>query len=261
MLGAGTYRDLVIDIGASVRGNAEKPVMVRAASRHGVVLTGRSQVRIAGQHVVVKDLLFQGTREDAVLITGDDDRLEDARFDACGHPQKTQSHIVVIAPTGQRNDILGNEFIGSLSMSIIIRADKAGAPEQPLGNKVRRNVFRDIKRLSNNGQEPIQIAGPGGAGAPVALNALVEENIFERTDGDREAISIKAAGTIVRRNVFRDMDASINLRGSNDNVIEGNLAINTRPIRVAGANNRIVNNYFFNPRKGPAMVLVAGTDG
>ena len=49
----------------------------------------------------------------------------------------------------------------------------------------------------------------------------IEHNLFYRAEGDREAVSIKTPGTTLRWNVFRDMDAAPNIRGSRNAVVSG----------------------------------------
>jgi hypothetical protein len=147
-------------------------------------------------------------------------------------------------------------------MSVKVRAGADGSANQPADVSIHHNVFRDIRRASDNGQEPIQIAGPGGGGTNAALKTRIEHNLFYRAEGDREAISMKGPGTLLRWNVFRDMDAAPNLRGSRDSVIEGNILIRTRSIRIAGKNHRVVGNIVLCPRnKGSGFLVSHGSPG
>jgi hypothetical protein len=91
----------------------------------------------------------------------------------------------------------------------------------------------------------------------MVMNTRVEHNLFLRAAGDREAISVKAPWNVIRWNVFKDMDAALNLRGSSDCVIEGNVHINARAMRVCGERHRIVNNYF----QGSSIFISHGSPG
>ena len=116
-------------------------------------------------------------------------------------------------------------------------------------------------RRFSNGQEPIQVAGPGGGGSNVALRTRIEHNLFYRANGDIEAISIKTPGLMVRWNAFRDMDAAPNLRGSPDNMLGENVLVRTRPIRIAGLNNLLVGNILLCPAGGIALHVLHGSPG
>lgn len=257
----GTYGSVRLTIPPTASGTRSDPIIIRAETKHGVRFTNTTKIRVDGNHVVLSGFAFERVRHAAVVISGDHNRLEKSSFVNSGNPRSTKSHIVTITSTGQRNVIRGNLFKASISMSIGVRDGPASDPEHPVHNKILNNRFVDIKRLSNNGQEAIQLAGPRGGGGEVMLHTLIEGNTFERAEGDREAISVKTPGTTIRGNVFRDMDASINLRGGSDNLVERNLLVNTRPIRVSGARNRLINNIIVRPRKGFGIQLSARTRG
>ncbi|MGH8636108.1 MAG: hypothetical protein ACREUZ_03140, partial [Burkholderiales bacterium] len=93
------------------------------------------------------------------------------------------------------------------------------------------------------------------------LRARIEHNLFYRAEGDREAVSMKTPGTTLRWNVFRDMDAAPNIRGSRDAVVAHNLLIRTRPIRVNGSNHRIESNLMLCPSSGVGLVVSHGSPG
>jgi hypothetical protein len=248
----GTYDSFRVVLPAGL-----EKIVFRAQAPQGVVFTGGTRFNVQGRHLTLQGFLFKGCREGTVLLGGSFNRLTRCHFIECGHPQKTQSEIVILVPGTQKAEVDYNEFAGSLSMSIKVRADLENTPEGTKDNHLHHNVFRDIKRLSSNGQEAVQLAGPGGAGTHQAMNTLVEHNLFLRASGDREAISIKGPWNVVRWNVFKDMDAAINLRGSSDCVIEGNVHINTRAMRVCGERHRIVNNYF----QGSSIFISHGSPG
>ena len=93
----------------------------------------------------------------------------------------------------------------------------------------------------------------------------VENNVFEHTDGEIEAISNKSGSNTFRDNTFRDVAATLTLRHGNDNRVEGNFFLgentnNSGAIRVIGERQTIVNNYIANvdDRAGGAISISAG---
>jgi hypothetical protein len=253
----GTYDAFQLHVPTTLQGAADRKIVLRARHPQSVVFTGETKIKVQGRHVELQGFEFKECRQDAVVLGGSFNRLTRCRFTNCGNPKKTQSEVVILPPGSQNNELDYNEFVGSLSMSIKVRADAEDSPEGTKGNHLHHNTFRDIKRLSSNGQESIQLAGPGGGGTKQVMNTRVEHNLFLRANGDREAISVKAPWNIIRWNVLKDMDAAINLRGSSDCVVEGNVHINTRPMRVCGSRHRIVNNYFL----GSGIFISHGSPG
>jgi hypothetical protein len=179
----------------------------------------------------------------------------------CGDPKKPQAECVIVRLGGANAEIDFNSFAGSHSMSIKIRAGGDGDRSQPTHAFIHHNVFRDNVRQSSNGQEPIQIAGPNGGGTNAELHARIEHNLFYRAEGDREAVSLKTPGTTLRWNVFRDMDAAPNIRGSRSAVVAGNLLIRTRPIRINGSDHRVEDNTILCPGAGVGLVVSHGSPG
>ncbi|MFB9691135.1 polysaccharide lyase 6 family protein [Amycolatopsis plumensis] len=183
--------------------------------------------------------------------------------------------------SGVSNVVLrGFKFRGSATLSV-----PAGAPGNRLtrndfqlatdGNWVTvsgddtvvdRNVFQN--RTSEG--VFLQILGPSGAmakrvhvhhnsgsngGESIRLglsdrqsysaNALIENNLFEKADGDSEAISVKSSDNVVRYNTIRDSRGYLVLRHGNRSTVEGNVLFGSG-IRFHGNDHRIVNNYVAN---------------
>jgi poly(beta-D-mannuronate) lyase len=83
--------------------------------------------------------------------------------------------------------------------------------------------------------------------SPRALStagAIVEFNLFERANGDPEAISVKSSGNVIRHNTIRDSLGGIVLRHGNENRVEGNYLLSgANGIRIYGDRHLVVNNY------------------
>jgi hypothetical protein len=254
----GTYADTTLDLTAS-SGTPGRPVIIDG--NNAVTFTGRSRIQISAGHVVLRGFTFRDVGHGAVTISGPAVRLTESNFVNCGDVQKPQAECVIVRTGGENAELDFNTFTGSRSVSIKVRANSDGEGAQPVNAFIHHNIFRDIPRLADSGQEPIQVAGPDGGGTNAELKARIEHNLFYRADGDREAVSIKTPGTTLRWNVFRDMDAAPSIRGSHGAVISDNLLIRTRPIGINGSNHRIEGNVVLCPTAGVGLVVSHGSPG
>lgn len=254
----GTYTDAVIDL---TRGGGAAGQPVTIDGNNSVTFTGATRINIGASHMVLRGFAFRDVGTDAVTVTGPSVRITETIFENCGDPHKPQAECVIVRLGGTNTELDFNTFAGSRSMSIKIRAGNDGDRNQPFDAFIHHNVFRDIPRLSNNGQEPIQIAGPNGGGSNIELRTRIEHNLFYRAEGDREAVSLKTPGIALRWNVFRDMDAAPNIRGSRKAVVTDNLLIRTRPIRINGSNHRVEGNTVLCPAAGVGFVVSHGSPG
>jgi hypothetical protein len=254
----GRHDGVRIDL-TTARGTASAPIIIDG--NQAAIFTGASQIKVRARHVELRALRFENAAAANIIITAPDVRLTESTFVGCGDALRPQAECLLIMEGAARTELDFNTFTGSLSMSIKLRAGADDAPLQPIDASIHHNVFRDIVRRSSNGQEPIQVAGPGGGGSNVALRTRIEHNLFFRANGDVEAISIKTPGLTVRWNAFRDMDAAPNLRGSPDNIVAENVLIRTRPIRIAGPNNLVAGNILLCPAGGIALFVSHASPG
>ena len=254
----GTYADAAINL-TNGGGATGRPVIIDG--NNAVTFTGSTQIQVGAGHVVLRGFMFRDVGVGAITITAPSVRITELIFENCGDPKKPQAECVIARPGGENAELDFNTFIGSRSMTIKIRAGGDSDRSQPTDAFIHHNVFRDIARLSDNGQEPIQIAGPNGGGTNAELRARIEHNLFYRAEGDREAVSIKTPGTTLRWNVFRDMDAAPNIRGSRNATVSDNLLIRTRPIRINGSDHRVEGNVVLCPTAGVGLVVSHGSPG
>jgi poly(beta-D-mannuronate) lyase len=83
----------------------------------------------------------------------------------------------------------------------------------------------------------------------------VEQNLFERCDGEIEIISSKSCENTYRGNTFRDCDGMLTLRHGDRNVVDGNFFFggrkpNSGGIRIIGEDHIVTNNYIEGVMKG-----------
>ena len=258
IVSAGELIDADVQFPANI-GTAEGPPIVIDAGIN-VLISGNTRFNVSGENITFTNFNFADVRDQAITVTGSGFSLTHSHFDKCGDPSKPKSQCIMLTGNASNADISFNEFVGSQSMTIKVR-ENSGGNRQPLNTQIQFNVFRDIEKLSKNGQEPIQIAGENGGPSGVDFATHIEHNIFYKTNGDRETISLKGTGIITRWNVFYDMDAAPNFRGTGGNVFSGNVMMRTRPLRIAGHQNRVEGNFIACPLQPFAILVSHGSKG
>ena len=250
----GVYTDWRLQIPCS--GTEGRPVVIRPQSPGGVLFRRATQIVISGDHNELRGFHFEHCGPDIVVLIdgGDFGRVTECRFLHCGDPRSTFRHIVEVGENAHQNRVDHCHFEGSKSMSVGLRIRS----KETLGlhNRFDHNVFRDIFRLSSNGQEAIQI-GQGGPSDQLEAHAVVEYNTFDNASGDAEFISNKASRNVYRYNVAANCNASLVLRGGNECLVEGNVLVrNSTGIRVHGTRHTIINNLLLeNETYGIVMPL------
>ncbi|HKN55683.1 MAG TPA: polysaccharide lyase 6 family protein [Amycolatopsis sp.] len=121
---------------------------------------------------------------------------------------------------------------------------------------VHHNYFFNHQFSGANGGESIRLGLSNHQS--YTANALVEDNLFEKADGDIEAISVKSSDNVIRDNTIRNSRGYIVLRHGNRSLVEGNVLFNSG-IRFHGNDHRIVSNYVADSG-GRAIVFGSGDE-
>ena len=116
---------------------------------------------------------------------------------------------------------------------------------------IHHNLFKNIPEGSGNGFETLQLITHNNPfdPPPGASNTVIEDNYFERANGEAEIISIKSNGNFVRRNIFKNCKGSLVLRHGDNNIVSENIFFGTDEpksggIRIQGSGHLVLNNYF-----------------
>lgn len=251
-------------------GTVGSPITLRAETPGEVILNGTSTLNISGDWLVVDGLRFEGgalaNGSNAIVeFRGSNGEATNSRF--------TNSAIINYNPTniddryhwveifGQHNRVDNNRFEGQnhSGVTVVVRRDNTASQN----HLIDRNHFVDRPEGNGNGFETIRV-GTSTFSLSDSLT-IVENNLFERVDGEIEIISNKSGGNTYRYNTFFDSEGTLTLRHGNDTRVEGNFFLgenNSRSgaIRVIGERQTIVNNYIANvdDRAGGAISISAG---
>lgn len=235
-------------------GTKKKPITLKAQTKGKVLLTGQSNLKLSGKHLVVSGLVFKDgySPSNAVIAfrTNDENlayhsRVTEVVIDNFNNPDKRESDYWV-AIYGQENRFDHNYLTGKRNkgVTLAVRLDSKNSQENH--HQIDHNYFGPRPILGSNGGETLRI----GTSRFSLSNSytVVENNYFDRCDGEVEIISIKSGQNKVQNNVFFESRGTLTLRHGNGNIIEGNIFFgngvdHTGGIRVINKDQTVRNNY------------------
>ena len=253
ILADGEWRDFQIVFTGS--GSATKPITLTAQTKGKVLLTGQSNLRIGGRHLLVSGLVFKNgaspidevisfRRDSKTLAT--DTRVTEVVIDGFSKADRRAEDIwVALYGTGNRVD--HSHFEGKTNTGVTLAVIRRAG--DPLDNRHRidHNYFGPRPPLGSNGGETIRVGTSEESLS--ASNTVIERNIFDRTSGEVEIVSIKSGGNIIRDNLILEAQGAIVLRHGNGNLVERNIFLgkgvaDTGGVRVINRDQIVRGNYF-----------------
>ena len=254
------------------KGTAEQPITLTAETRGGVVLSGQSNLRIAGEHLVVSGLVFKNgySPTDAVIAfrkskdeLANYSRVTETVIDNFSNPERFEVDYWV-AMYGKHNRYDHNHLEGKRNKGVTMAIILDSEASQENHHRIDHNYFGPRPVLGSNGGETLRI----GTSAYSLTNSftLVENNYFDRCDGEVEIVSVKSGRNQLRGNFFHESQGGLALRHGNDNLVEdnvfkGNGVAHTGGIRVINQGQTIRNNYLdglTGSRFGAGLVVMNG---
>lgn len=251
-LADGEWRDFQIVF--TGHGVTDRPITLTAQTPGKVILTGRSNLGMAGEHLVVSNLVFRdGWSPTGEVLSFRKSRTERATFsrvtgvviDGFSKPDRTESDNWV-ALYGHHNRFDHNQLTGKTNAGttlVVIRDAEQGLENR---HAIDHNYFGRRPVLGSNGGETIRV----GTSHDSASNSFttVSENWFEHCAGEVEIISNKSGGNVYRGNVFFESQGAMVLRHGDGNLVEDNVFLggglpNTGGVRVINRRNTVRNNY------------------
>jgi len=246
----GEWADAALLFTAS--GAAENPVTLRAETPGKVVFTGKSRLRIGGQHQVVEGLWFKdaGDRKDDVIeFRASSSKLAmNCRVTACAitdyNPPSKKRDYKWVSLYGVSNRVDHCYFAGKQHAGTTL---VVWVGDRPNYHQIDHNHFGPRPRLGENGGETIRVGT-----SDVSMNnsrTTVEFNLFQECNGEVEIVSNKSCENVYRHNTFLNCEGAMTLRHGNRCVVEANYFLGnhrkyTGGVRVIGEDHRVVNNYF-----------------
>jgi poly(beta-D-mannuronate) lyase len=251
-LANGTWRDFRILLEGT--GTADRPIRLVAQTKGRVIISGASDLRLAGAHLVVSGLVFRDGHapgKEVISFRRDsksyarNSRLTEVVIDGFNKPDR-HDEDVWIAIYGSDNRVDQSYFANKGNTGVTLAVIRPKGEGQENRHRIDSNHFGPRPPLGANGGETIRI----GTSDESLGNSrtIIENNLFEHCDGEVEIISIKSGGNIVRGNTILASQGSIVLRHGNGNLVERNVILgkgkpNTGGIRVINRDQIVRGNY------------------
>ncbi len=254
------------------RGEADNPIKLTAETPGQVVLTGQSNLRLAGEHLEVSGLVFKDgytpTSEVISFRRNKDDlannsRVSEVVIDNYNNPERYEVDSWVMM-YGKNNRFDHNHLIGKRNKGVTMAVRLNTEASQENRHRIDHNYFGPRPILGSNGGETLRIGTSHFSRTD--SYTVVENNYFDRADGELEIISNKSGQNAFKNNTFFESRGTLTMRHGNNNLVEnnvffGNDADHTGGIRVINAGQTIRNNYMEGlkgTRFGGALVVMNG---
>ena len=248
----GTWTDVELLFEAT--GTEEQPIVLKSETKGKVILSGHSNLRIAGNYLVVEGLVFKdGYTETNEVISFRKDkehmsnysRLTECVIDNFSNPERHEQDTWV-SVYGQHNRIDHNHFEGkrNLGVTMAVRLDTEESREN--FHMIDHNYFGPRPNFGANGGESLRIGT--GHYSLTNSNTMVENNFFDKCSGEHEIISNKSCQNTYKNNVFYECSGTLTMRHGNETLVDGNVFIgNDKPstggIRIINEKQTVINNY------------------
>ncbi|MEP2234356.1 MAG: polysaccharide lyase 6 family protein [Alteripontixanthobacter sp.] len=245
ILANGEWRDFELVI--TGKGREDAPITVISEEAGKVFLTGQSSLRIGGEHILVTGLVFRdgySPRGEVISFRRNkQDLARNARvtqvvIDGFSKPDRYESDYWV-GIYGRNNRFDRNHLVGKTNkgVTLAVRLDQKGSREN--GHRIDHNYFGPRPVLGSNGGETLRIGT--SKYSMFTSGTLVENNVFDRCDGEVEIISSKSGGNIFRGNLFLRSRGTLTLRHGDNNLVERNVFMGHGKDYTGGI--RVINQY------------------
>jgi poly(beta-D-mannuronate) lyase len=251
----GTYKD--IEIKFYGQGTKENPIILQAETAGKVFIEGQSNLKIGGNYLFVQGLHFRNgytPSRSVIRFKIDDERIAfNSKVTNTVIEEFTQLDRDVsdywVEFWGQHNELSNNYIAGKSNFGPTVMVALKGNQHVNNHHQIINNHFGPRPRKGGPHGETLQIGDSGTSMTPSYTN--VENNFFDRCNGEVEIISSKSNFNQFKNNVFFKSEGSLVLRHGNYANIDGNIFIGDGEseffggIRVVNTGHWITNNYFY----------------
>lgn len=235
-------------------GTAQAPISLKAETPGNVIISGKSNLRISGEHLVIADLVFKNgytpTSEVISFKTSNDKLANHTRVTNCvidhfSQPERFDGDTWV-AIYGRNNRFDHNTLVGKGNRGVTLAVKLSTEASRENNHIIEDNYFGPRSSLGSNGGETLRIGTSHYS--RTYSNTVVRNNYFDRTSGELEIISSKSCGNKIHGNVFFESQGTLTMRHGHHTLVEnnyflGNRKPNTGGIRIINENQTVRNNY------------------
>lgn len=243
-----------VELNFNAHGEPNNPIVLRAETAGKVILRGTSRIMISGTYLVVEGLWFnRGNTQGKPVITfkkNPETVAKYCRVTNCAitdyNPSDRAEGYNWVELWGKNNRVDHNSFYGKTNQGPVLIVGLKGNEENYNNNhRIDNNYFGYRPALGSNGGETIRVGT-----SHVSMESsrtIIEENLFEKCNGEVEIISNKTCDNIIRNNLFVESEGVLTLRHGNRCLVEGNVFFgNNKPhtggIRVINEGHIVQNN-------------------
>ena len=252
MLANGEWRDF--EILFQGKGEPQNPISLQAQTKGEVIVSGQSNLRLAGEYLVVSGLVFRDgysptntvisfrrAQEDLAYHS----RVTETVIDSFNNPERHETDFWVMM-YGKHNRFDHNHLAGKRNAGVTMAVRLDSEASQQNHHRIDHNYFGPRPILGSNGGETLRIGTSHYSWADSFTR--VENNFFDRCNGELEIVSIKSGGNTIIGNLFFESRGTLTFRHGNGNTVEdnvflGNGADHTGGIRVINYDQIVRNNY------------------
>lgn len=235
-------------------GTQNNPISLKAETKGSVFLTGQSNLRLSGKHLIVSGLVFKnGYTPSSEVISfrknkkelAFHSRITEVVIDNYSNPDRFESDYWV-GIYGQYNRFDHNHLVGKRNKGVTVAVRLTTEESQENHHRIDHNYFGPRPIFGSNGGETLRI----GTSHHSLTNSYttVENNYFDRCNGEVEIVSVKSGKNNIVNNTFFESRGTLTLRHGNGNLIENNVFFgngvdHTGGIRVINRDQIVRNNY------------------
>lgn len=236
------------------RGTEAQPIVLRAEEKGKVLITGQSNLRLAGEYLKVEGLVFV----EGFSPTGEVIAFRENKTELCNHCRVTECVIDNFNPAerfesdlwvtiyGRNNRFDHNHLTGKKNQGVTVAVRMDTEESRENDHRIDHNYFGPRPILGSNGGETLRIGTSHYSLSD--SRTIVEYNYFDRCNGEHEIISNKSGKNTFRYNVFYECQGTLTMRHGNGTLVEenfffGNGKPNTGGIRVINEEQTVRNNY------------------
>ncbi|MFC4231367.1 polysaccharide lyase 6 family protein [Parasediminibacterium paludis] len=252
----GEWKDC--DLLLTCNGSAIQPIVIKAEVAGKVMITGKSNLHIGGNYIIVSGLEFvngQAAEGDVWQLRAGKTVANYCRVTNCvirdfNNPKRLDENYWV-ALYGQHNRIDHCTFSDKKNLGVLMAVILDDDRSRQNSHSIDSNNFAGRIPLASNAGEIIRVGV--SQHCTFYSNTVIKDNVFAYCDGEAEIISIKSCGNIIRNNVFQECQGSLSLRHGNNNTVEGNIFLGngkegTGGVRIINEGNWVINNLFYKCR-------------
>ncbi|MEM6343524.1 MAG: chondroitinase-B domain-containing protein [Bacteroidota bacterium] len=236
------------------QGTKDAPITLSVQEKGKVSLEGQSNLRIAGEHLIVEGLVFKNgytpTNEVISFRRNKEDLAHNCRVTECvidnySNPERFESDYWV-GIYGKNNRFDHNYLTGKSNQGVTLAVRLNSEDSRENNHLIDHNYFGYRPILGSNGGETLRIGTSHYS--LTNSNTIVEYNYFDRCNGEHEIISNKSCQNTFRYNTFNECQGTLTMRHGNETLVEsnyffGNGKANTGGIRIINEKQTVINNY------------------